>query len=80
MNGVPLFDLIAVADRLIGAGRKHCQISKISDSVLKRHWHLRQSTAGIPAVGNIGLGILIATLIAAGGWVISRRTGFTVAS
>ena len=33
-------------------------------------------TSSIPAVGNIGLGIMIATLIAAGGWVISRRTGF----
>lgn len=33
----------------------------------------RQST--IPAVGGVGLGILIATLLAGGGWIISRRTG-----
>ena len=32
--------------------------------------------SGIPAVGNVGLAILIATIAAAGGWVISRRTGF----
>ena len=30
----------------------------------------------IPAIGNVGLGILIATILAAGGWVLSRRTGF----
>ncbi len=30
----------------------------------------------IPAVGNVGLGILIATIAAAGGWVLSRRKGF----
>ncbi len=29
-----------------------------------------------PAVGNVGLGILIATIAAAGGWVLSRRKGF----
>ncbi len=37
---------------------------------------LQPSPSTIPAVGNIGLGILIASLIATGGWVISRRTGF----
>ena len=38
------------------------------------------STAGIPAVGGVGLGILIATIAAAGGWILSRRTGFTRAA
>ena len=35
---------------------------------------------GIPAVGNVGLGILIATIIAAGGWILSRRKGFARAA
>ena len=30
----------------------------------------------IPALGNVGLGILVATIAAAGGWIVSRRTGF----
>lgn len=34
------------------------------------------STAGIPALGNVGLGFLIATLAAGGGWVISKRKAF----
>ncbi len=29
----------------------------------------------IPAVGNVGLGIMVASLAAAGGWVLSRRKG-----
>ncbi len=37
-------------------------------------------TSGIPAVGGVGLGILIATIAAAGGWILSRRTGFTRAA
>ena len=33
--------------------------------------------SSVPAAGDVGLGMLIATLMAAGGWVISRLTGFT---
>ena len=36
--------------------------------------------AAIPAIGNVGLVILIATILAVGGWVLSRRTGFAQAA
>lgn len=32
--------------------------------------------SGIPAVGGVGLGIMVASLIAAAGWVLSRRKSF----
>lgn len=34
----------------------------------------------IPAVGGVGLGIMVASLVAAGGGVISRRKGFARAA
>ncbi len=35
----------------------------------------RACAEGIPAVGNVGFGIMIVSVIAAGGWVLSRRQG-----
>ena len=32
----------------------------------------------VPAVSDIGLAILVATILAGGGWIISRRTGMEV--
>lgn len=29
----------------------------------------------VPAIGDAGLGIMIATFLAAGGWILSRRRG-----
>ena len=34
----------------------------------------------VPAVSGVGLAILVATLIAGGGWIISRRTGMKVST
>ena len=47
-----------------------------ADIVDDLHCNLTGGAATIPAVGGVGLGILIATIVAAGGWVLSKRKGF----